>query len=76
MLPQGAKIAVEFYEREIVKLNSGLDHVKIFLDDTATLCRNSFDEDVRELDEELTRMETSGLKVNMKKSKWVVTQAK
>ena len=33
-LPQGNKCAVDFYQRDMIKLNSDLDHVKIFLDDT------------------------------------------
>ena len=75
VLPQGIKIAVNFYQREMVKLNSGLDHVKISLDDAAMLGRTTFDKRIEELDEVITRMETSGLQVNMQKSKWEVIQA-
>ena len=76
VLLQGIKIAVDFYQREMVKFNSVLDHVKIFFDDTAMLVRDAFDEHVDEIDEVLTRMETTGLKLNIQKSKLVVTQAK
>ena len=60
----------------MVKLNSGLYCAKIFLDETAALGLNAFDEHAEEIDEVLTRMETVGLQVNMQKSKWAVTQAK
>ena len=33
-LSQGVKTAVDFCQREMVKLNEGLDRVKVFLDDT------------------------------------------
>ena len=45
-LLQRIKIAVDFYQRETVQLNSGLDRVKILLDDTDVLGRNTFDEHV------------------------------
>ena len=41
----------------------------------ATLGHATFDERAEELDKALTIMETSGLQVNIQKSKWAVTQA-
>ena len=76
VLPQGMKIAVDFYQMEMVKLNSGLDHVKIFLEDTATLGRSALDEHAEEINEVLARLETAGSQVNMQKIKWAVIQEK
>ena len=70
------KIAVDFYQREMVKLNSSLDDVKIFLDKTTVLGWTTFEEHVEELDKVLTRIETSGFQANIQKSEWAVTQAK
>ena len=64
-LPHGVKITVDFYQREMVKLNSGLDRVKMLLDETSALDRTTFDENFEELDEVLTRMETSGFQVSI-----------
>ena len=60
----------------MVKLNSGLDRAKIFLNDAAMLGRDTFDEHVDEIDEVLTRMDAAGLQVNIQKSKWAVAQEK
>ena len=74
--PKAKKIAGDFYQREMVKLNSSLEHVKIFINDAAMLGRDTFNQRIEELDEALTRMETSGLQVSTQKSKWVAMQAK
>ena len=60
-LLQGTKNAVEFHQREIVKLNEGLDCVKAFLDDAVILGKGNFAQHLEELDEVLTRMEETGL---------------
>ena len=60
----------------MVKSNSGLDDVRIFSDNAAMLGRTNFDEHVEELDEVLTRMETSGPQANIQKRKWAVQKSK
>ena len=67
---------VDFYQREIVKLNECLDHVKEYLDGTEVLGRAAFDNHVEELDEVLTQVEESGLQVNIAKRKYSAKEAK
>ena len=53
----------------MVKLNIGLDHASM-------LGRTNFNEHFKELDEVLTRMETSDLQANVQKRKWTFQQVK
>ena len=73
---QGIKIPVDFYQKNMVKLNSGLEHANAFLDDTAMLGRSSFGKHVEEVEEVLIRIEVSGLQSNIQKVEWLVQHSK
>ena len=60
----------------MIKLSEGLDSVKAFLDGTDVLGRAVFEYYIEELDEVLTRVEESGLRINIAKSEWSVKQVK
>ena len=51
------------------KLSAGLDHSKMILKNVVTLGRSELDQHAEELDEELSLIETSSLKVIIKKIK-------
>ena len=51
------------------KSNSGLDHVKILLDDVSMLGRSALNESVDDLDEVLNRAEELVLQVSIKKKR-------
>ena len=54
----------------MMHLNADLDYVKVFIDDTAVISRNSlFKKYLKELDEILTYMEDAGLQLNISKTK-------
>ena len=55
-LPQGIKIEIDFYQREIEKLSESLDCVEAILDETSALVHTTFDDHVQGLDEDLTRI--------------------
>ena len=61
----------------MMHLNADLDYVKVFIDDTAVISRNSlFKKYLKELDEILTYMEDAGLQLNISKTKQAVSEAK
>ena len=77
VLPQGAKIAWEYFQHEMMHLNEGLDYVKVFIDNRVVIGRNpSFEEYLKELDEVLIRIEDAGLQLNISKTKWAVSEVK
>ena len=60
----------------MTQLNDRLDYVKVFLDDAGALEKDSFELHIEELDEVLTRIEDTGLQINVAKSKWAVKEVK
>ena len=54
ILPQGTKIAQDYFQYKMMYLNEELNYVKVFINNTAVIGRNlSFKEHLKELDEVL-----------------------
>jgi hypothetical protein len=76
LLPMGMKIAPDIFQNVMSKLVQGMEYVKTYLDDLLLLTNKSsrFKDHLLKLEMVLARMSTTGMRVNISKSKFFAQQ--
>jgi hypothetical protein len=73
-LPMGIKIAPDVFQNVMSKLVQDMEYVKTYLDDLLILTSSSFKDHLLKLEMVLARLSTSGMRVNISKSKFFAEQ--
>jgi hypothetical protein len=73
-LPRGIKIAPDVFQNVMSKLVQDMGNVKTYLDDLLILTNSSFKDHLLKLEMVLARLSTSGMRVNISKSKFFAEQ--
>jgi hypothetical protein len=73
-LPMGIKIAPDVFQNVMSKLVQYMEYVKTFLDDSLILTNNSFKDHLLKLEMVLARLSTTGMRLNISKSKLFAEQ--
>jgi dihydroorotate dehydrogenase len=73
-LPMGIKIVPDVFQNVMSKLAQDMEYVKTYLDDLLILTNSSFKDHLLKLEMVLARLSTSGMRVNISKSKFFADQ--
>jgi dihydroorotate dehydrogenase len=73
-LPMGIKIAPDVFQNVMSKLVQDMEYVKTYLDDLLILTNSSFKDHLLKLEMVLARLSTTGMRVNISKSKFFAEQ--
>jgi hypothetical protein len=73
-LPMGIKISPDDFQNVMSKIVQDMEYVKTYLDDLLILTNNSFKDHLLKLEMVLARLSTTGMRVNISKSKFFAEQ--
>jgi hypothetical protein len=73
-LPMGIKIAPDVFQNVMSKFIQDMEYVKTYLDDLLILTNSSFKDHLLKLEMVLARLSTSGMRLNISKSKFFAEQ--
>ena len=70
----GIEIAPDVFQNIMSKLTQGMEYVKIYLNDLLILTNDEFKDHILKLEMVLSRLSTTGMRVNVSKSKFFSEQ--